>query len=59
MVDNSESTTLLNTGKLVKDSDVNTEEKLEFMLSAMLKSPVRILLTSLSAIRSLVQCPAY
>ena len=27
MVDNSESTTLLNIGKLVKDSDVNTEEK--------------------------------
>ena len=29
------------------------------MLSAMLKSSVRILLTSLSAIRSLVQFPAY
>ena len=27
IVDNSEPTTLLNTGKLVKDSDVNTEER--------------------------------
>ena len=54
MVDSSQSTTLSNPGKLVKGSDVSTEEKYEFMLSAMLKSSVRILLTSFSATRSLV-----
>ena len=54
-MDNSlELTTLLNTGKLVKDSEVNTAEKYEFILSAMLKSSMRLVLFSLSATRSLV-----
>lgn len=54
-MDNSlELTTLLNTGKLVKDSEVNTAEKYEFILSAMLKSSMRVVLFSLSATRSLV-----
>ena len=47
-------TRLLNTGKLVKDSALNTAEKYEFILSAMLKSSMRVVLFSLSATRSLV-----
>ena len=38
----------------MKDSEVNTAEKYEFILSAMLKSSVRVVLFSLSATRSLV-----
>ena len=54
MVNNLELTTLLNTGKLVKDSEVNTVEKYEFILSVMFESSVRVMLFSLSATRSLV-----
>ena len=54
MDDNLELTTFLNTGKLVKDSEVNTVEKYEFIFSAMLRSSVRVVLFSLSATRSLV-----